>query len=159
MTLGAILFTAMVISIRDKAALCAALIGGPAFGFFATEASRADNRGILVIAPYVLAFIPSTVLLSERRKIVVWQASVISFTVYVLLWNLLAQKIDIAEGGAGLSFAQIVFVLWTAVTILSAPVPLYFWLRRIAPPNRYYVASVVSVLAIVLCWVLTTLLR
>jgi len=149
----------MDVSIRNKAALCAALIGGPAFGFFATEASRASHRGILVSAPYVLALIPVTVLLSERFKIVVWQVSVISFTVYVLAWNLLGQKIDFAKGGAGLSFAQIVFVLWTAVTIPSAPVPLYFWLRRIARPNRYYVASAVAVAVIVLCWVLAILVR
>jgi hypothetical protein len=77
----------MDISIRDKAALCAALIGGPAFGFFATDASLAGNRGILVSAPSVLALIPATVLLSERFKIVVWQVSVISFTIYVLSWN------------------------------------------------------------------------
>jgi hypothetical protein len=147
----------MYISIRDKAALCAALIGGPAFGFLATETSRAGHRGILVTVPYVLALIPATVLLSEQLKIVVWQASVISFAVYVSAWNLLVQKIDFAKGGAGLSFAQIVFVLWTAVTIPSAPVPLYFWLRRIATPNRYYVVSAVTVAAIVLCWVLAIL--
>ena len=105
----------------------------------------------------MLVLIPAIVLLSERLKIIVWQASVISFSVYVLAWNLLIQKIDFAKGGAGLSFAQIVFVLWTAVTIPSAPVPLYFWLRRIAPPNRYYVASAVTVAVIVLCWVLEIL--
>jgi hypothetical protein len=147
----------MTFSIRDKAALCAALIGGPAFGFLATEASRAGHRGSLVIVPYVLAFIPATVLLSERLKIVTWQASVISFVVYLLGWNLLVQKIDFANGGAGLPFVQIVFALWTAVTIPSAPVPLYFWLRRIAPPNRYYVASAVTVAVIVLCWVFAIL--
>ena len=149
----------MDISTRDKVALCAAFIGGPAFGFFATEASNAGHRGILVALPYVLAFIPATVLLSERLKIVVWQASVISFAIYVLAWNLLVQKIGFARGGAGLSFAQIVFVLWTAVTIPSAPVPLYFWLRGVAPANRYYVASAVTVAVIALCWVLAILVR
>jgi len=132
----------MKFSFRDKAALCAALIGGPAFGFLATEASRAGHRGSLVIVPYVLAFIPATVLLSERLKIVTWQASVISFVVYLLGWNLLVQKIDFAKGGAGLPFVQIVFALWTAVCARPAvflaaphcsPEPL---LRRICSDRR-----------------------
>ena len=149
----------MDIPIRDKTALCAALLGGPVFGFFATGASRAGYNGILIAVPYVLVFIPATVFLSERFKILVWQASVMSFTVYVLAWNLFVQKISFGRGGAGLSFAQIVFGVWTAVTIPSAPIPLYFWLRHVAPPRRYYLASAATVAMVVLCWVLKTLVR
>jgi hypothetical protein len=149
----------MDISVREKIALSVALLGGIAFGFFATQSGATGHHGILVAVPYVLVLIPATVLLSERLKILVWQASVITFAVYVLAWNLFVQKIDFARGGAGLSFAQIAFVLWTAVTIPSSPVPLYFWLRRVAPPTRYYFASVVVASAVVLCWVLKILVR
>jgi hypothetical protein len=149
----------MDISVRDRTALSVALLGGIAFAFFAIEAGAASHHGFLVAVSYVLVFIPATVLLSERLKILVWQASVITFAVCVLAWNLFVQKIDFVRGGAGLSFAQIVFVLWTAVTIFSSPVPLYFGLRRVAPPTRYYLASAVVASVVVLYWALKTLVR
>lgn len=139
---------------RDKIALFAAITGGPLFGFLVTEFGRTGRRGIFLAAPYVFLFIPVVVLLSERLKILVWQASVFSFATYVLAWNLRLQKISFDRGGAGLSFLQILFVIWAASTIFSAPVPIYFSLRRIERPYRYYAVTGVTITGIVLWWLL-----
>jgi hypothetical protein len=144
----------MSISVRDKTALCAALIGGPLFGFLATEFGGTAHRGVLVGATYVFLFIPAAVLLSKRLEILVWQASVISFGIYVLAWNVTVEKIDFAAGGAGLSFPLTAFLVWDASTIFSAPVPVYFCLRRIARPYRYYAAGGVTVVVVALFWLL-----
>jgi hypothetical protein len=142
---------------RDKIALIAAITRGPLFGFLATEFNRTYHRGIFLAALFVFLFIPAVVLLSERFKILVWQASVFSFATYVLAWNLRLQKISFNRDGAGLSFLQILFVIWTAGTIFSAPVPIYFSLRRIERPYRYYAVAGVTITGIVLWWLLKVL--
>jgi hypothetical protein len=142
----------MSISVRDKTALCAAIIGGPLFGFLATKLNGTGHRGILVAARFVFLFIPAAVLLSERLELLIWQTSVVSFAVYVLAWNFGTHKIDLATGGAGLSFPQVVFVLLGCCTVFSAPVPLYFCSRRIGRPYRYYVAVGMTIAVILLWW-------
>jgi hypothetical protein len=144
----------MNISARDKIALSAALIGGPVFGFLATEFGGSGHQGVRIAIPFVFLFIPTIVMLTERLEFWVWQASVVSFAIYVLAWNIRLHKISFARGGGGLSFPRIVFVLWGVGTALSAPVPLYFCLRRIARPYRYYIAFGLTIGAILFYWML-----
>lgn len=109
---------------------------------------------LLFAAPFVFLFIPAVVLLSERLEFFVWQASLVSFALYVLAWNVVVGKIDFARGGGNLSFPQIVFALWSACTVFSPPVPLYLCWRRIARPYRYYAATGMTIAIILLWWLL-----
>jgi hypothetical protein len=142
--------------IRAKIAVVVAIAGGLLFGFLATKFGQTGHPRI-VPAGFVFLFIPVVVVLSERLKMLVWQVSVFSFITYFLAWNIRIHKISFDSGGAGLSFLQILFVSWAGSTIFSAPVPFYFFLRRIQPRYRYYALIGATIIGAVL-WLIVELI-
>lgn len=145
-------------AIRDKIAVVVAIAGGLLFCFLATEFGQTGHPRI-VPAAFVFLFIPLVVVVSDRLKMLVWQASIFSFITYLLAWNIRIQKISFGSGGAGLSFLQILFVSWAGSAIFSAPVPLYFFLRGIQPPYRYYALIGATIIGAVLWWMVEIITR
>jgi hypothetical protein len=131
-----------ILSFRDGIALIVAITLGVGFAYLSTLAGFA---WLVVAGPYTVLIIPSIVIfLADQRKLLVWQACVLSFILYVRA-NF--------PGMGKRDTLKMAFVFWAIGTVFSAPAPAYFYLRRFQGRMRYIVAAAIAVFAAAL-WLL-----
>jgi|SRR5712664_299387 len=131
-----------ILSFRDGIALIVAVGLGIGFAYLSALAGFA---WLIVAGPYAFLVIPCVVIfLADQRKFLVWQVCVLSSAIYV------RAKL----GGMGkMDTLKMMFVFWALGTIISAPAPAYFYLRRFKGRTRYLAAAAIAVFAVVL-WLL-----
>ena len=108
----------MTFTTKDKIALAAAILLGTAFGYLSV---LAGFGGGVVGAVYGILIVPLIVIfVADRRKILVWQACVIPYAVFIALEN--------KSQGAPPSWVIWVFCFfWAMGTALSSPAPAFFY--------------------------------
>ena len=105
----------MMFTAKDKVALPVVILLGSAFGYFSV---LAGYGGVLVGGFYGILIVPLVVLfVADQRKMLVWQASIVSFAFCIFFEN---GGVDV---GALLMF-------WAMGTVISSPVPIFLYWRR-----------------------------
>jgi hypothetical protein len=119
----------MTLSRKDKIAV--PIAGGLGLGF-AYLTMLAGFGWLLVAGVYAFAIIPLTVIyLADQRKLLVWQATVIPFAAYVVAANAHLGGLRPAEG------LTVFFGFWAGGTVISSPVPAYYYLQRVRTQRHY----------------------
>jgi hypothetical protein len=132
----------MTFTRKDKVAVLIA--GGLGLGF-AYLTMLAGPAWTLVAGTYGFAIIPLTVIyVADQRKLLVWQATVIPFAAYVVAANAHLGGLRATEGVT-------VFVgFWAGGTVVSSPVPAYYYLQRARKRTYYHVELLFVGLAFVI---------
>lgn|SRR5215472_4593544 len=124
-----------ILSLRDGIAVAVAAAFGVTFAYLS---ARAGFGWIVAAGPYVIVVIPCVVaFLADQRKLLVWQVCILSFVLYILANN---------WGMRWKDAVTMVYVVWALGTILSSPVPAYFYLRRFR--GRKLLAAIISAIAV-----------
>ena len=132
-----------ILSRRDSVAMFIAAGLGVGFGYLSILA----GYGWLIAAgPYLVLVIPLVVtFLADQRKLLVWQACILSLVLYVLAY-------DSRLGWMGWSVTlKVAFVFWAIGTIFSSPVPASIFLRRFRGRSKY-VAVTAAILFLAALW-------
>ena len=112
----------MTLTRKDKIALPVAVLLGVAFGYFTMLAGFA---GLLVGGFYGILVVPLVVLfVADQRKILAWQACIISFALSIVVGNGLSGGLGSAEA------LTIFFGFWPIGTVISSPVPMFLYWKR-----------------------------
>jgi len=112
----------MVLSTKDKIALPVAILLGTAFGYFST---LTGYGGLLIGGFYGILIVPLVVaFLADQRKLLVWQACIIPFALWVIVENARLGALGIA-GAFG-----VFYIFWAVGTVISSPVPLFLYWKR-----------------------------
>jgi len=121
----------MTFTTKDKVALLTAILLASAFGYFSV---LAGYGGPLIGAFYGILVVPLVVVyVADRRKILVWQACIIPFALYVVVENARLGALGIA-GSLG-----IFCVFWAAGTLISSPAPVFLYGKRSKGHERHRV--------------------
>jgi|SRR5579863_10126268 len=114
----------MTFTTKDKNALPVAILLASAFGYFSI---LAGYGGVLTGGFYGVLIVPLVVVfVADQRKILVWQASIIPFALYVSFES------------AGLSI-PVFFMFWAMGTVISSPVPIFLYWKRSRNRERHQV--------------------
>jgi hypothetical protein len=121
--------SSLTFSLKDKIAVLVASGLGATFAYLAMLAGPAWT---LVADAYGIAIIPLTIVyIADQRKLLVWQASIISFGAYVVAATAHLRGLRPTEG------VTVFLGLWAGGSIFSSPVPAYYYLQR-AKKRKYY---------------------
>lgn len=106
--------TLMALSTKDRIALPVAILLGTAFGYFST---LTGYGGLLIGGFYGILIVPLVVaFLADQRKLLVWQACIIPFALWVIVENA-------RLGALGITGAFGVFyIFWAVGTVISGSV-------------------------------------
>lgn len=119
----------MTFSLKDKIAVLVASGLGATFAYLTMLAGPAWT---LVGGAYGIVIIPLTIVyVADQKKLLVWQASIISFAAYVVAANAHLGGLRPTEG------VTVFLGFWAGGTIISSPVPAYYYLQR-AKKRKYY---------------------
>jgi hypothetical protein len=88
--------------------------------------------------------VPLIAIFSARLKFMAWQVAIISLITNVLGDNLRLRSIQHSE------IPGFIFVAWSVGTLVSLPVPLFFWLRPMTSRHRIIAGFAVAILALLL---------
>lgn len=86
--------------------------------------------------------VPLLTLAAGRWKFVAWQAAIISVTVTVIYDFYVPNPVDRGD------VPRTAYVFWAGGTLFSAPLPVYFFLRPMAPRQRLVFALVLAAVGI-----------
>jgi hypothetical protein len=104
----------MTFTTKDKVALLLAVLLGAAFGYITM---LAGFGGVLIGGLYGILVVPLVVIYAaDQRKLLVWQACIIPFALFVAVEN-------------GLQ-AGVFFLFWAMGTVISLPAPAFFFWKR-----------------------------
>jgi hypothetical protein len=132
-------------SLKDRIALLIASGLGAAFAYLSI---RAGYGGTVVGGFYGFVVIPLVVAyVADKRKLVVWQACIIPFAIYILAENAFVGGIHWTEG------LSIFLGFWAIGAVISSPVPAYFYLQGARKRRSYRVELFLVGLAfvVILC--------
>jgi ankyrin repeat protein len=116
-------------SSKDKIAVLVAIGLGAVFAYLTMLAGPAWT---LVEGAYGIAIIPLTIVyIADQRKLLVWQATIIPFAAYVVVANAHLGGLRPAEG------VTVFLGFWAGGTVISSPVPAYYYVQR-AKKRKYY---------------------
>lgn len=133
----------MRFSSRDGIALIVA--AGLAVGFVHLT-KLAGFAWIVVALPYAVLVIPCVAIyVADEQKLLAWQVSVLTFVLCVLGNSIIGRGRMPWNVGV-----RVVFVFWALGTILSSPAPVYWFLRRRRGRTRFYAATIIAIVTIVL---------
>lgn len=111
-----------MLTAKDKVALPVAILLGSAFGYFSI---LAGYGGVLIGGFYGILIVPLVVVfVADERKMLVWQASIVSFAFCVFFEN----------GGVDVGA---LFMFWAMGTVISSPVPIFLYWRRSRGQERH----------------------
>lgn len=107
---------------KDKVALLVAILLGAAFGYFSI---LAGYGGLLIGGLYGILIVPLVVVyVADQRKILVWQACIIPFALWVVVGNAPLGRLGSAEG------LTVFYMFWAFGTVISSPVPIFLYWKR-----------------------------
>lgn len=126
--------------LRDRIAIASAIVWAPLFYYLVGSLGLVfAGAGLAAVLGYVV-IVPLVILIADRLKFYVWQLAVASFSVTVIIDNLLARAIYPRQ------IATVLFGFWALGTLPSSPVPVYFLLRPMTPRRRYlYGIAIVAI--------------
>jgi len=111
----------MTFTRKDKVALPAAILLGTAFGYLSVLAGFGAG---VIWAVYGVLIVPLIVIyVADRRKILIWQASVIPYALFVANENRL-------QGAPADWVIGVFFLFWAMGTAMSSPAPAFFYWKR-----------------------------
>src|SRR5260370_9471551 len=111
----------MTFTRKDKVALPAAILIGTAFGYLSVQAGFG---GEVIGAVYGVLIVPLIVIyVADRRSILIWQASVIPYALFVAVENKL-------QGAPADWVIWVFFSFWAMGTAISSPAPAFFYWKR-----------------------------
>ena len=123
----------MIFSRRDSIALPVAAIVGVVFAYLTIQAGFV---GVFIFVFYSLIIIPLIVHFLAQGKLLVWQVCTLSFVAYIIAKN--ASLGGFAIGDALQEF----HVIWGLETVLSLPLPAYYYFHRAKQRKSYRVEIV-----------------
>jgi hypothetical protein len=128
---------------RDWISLCAAILFGPVLlGIGSAVPGLIYGAAAMYYFLCCAIILPLLVLIADRLKACAWQIAIGSLTLTVIS--------DPRRAIPRSQIAPVTFVFWAISTLLSSPVPIYFFLRRSAPRQRYVYGIAIATTAIAL---------
>lgn len=120
----------LIFSRRDSIALPVAAIVGVVFAYLTVQAGFV---GVFIFVFYSLIIIPLIMHFLAQGKLLVWQVCTLSFVAYIIAKN--ASLGGFAIGDALQEF----HVIWGLETVLSLPLPAYYYFHRAKQRKSYRV--------------------
>jgi len=121
----------MKFTTKDKIALLIAILLGPAFAYLSV---LAGYGGIVIAACYWILIVPIVVVaVAGQSKILVWQVSIVSYALYIVLNVDCLGGLGKMGGRSVLSMflaPGVLYMFWAIGMVLSSPVPILLYWQR-----------------------------